>query len=82
MLIKPTVIEKPSGAADATKAFLKDNVQDKFNLHEAMDITRTNRAERAASLLAELNPSGTNNLFNTKFDYDWIPHTPRKELDD
>ncbi len=82
VLIKPTVIEKPSGAADATKAFLMDNVQDKFNLHEAMDITRTNRAERAASLLTELNASGTNNLFNTKFDYDWIPHTPSKELDD
>ncbi len=73
VLIKPTVIMSPAGASEATRGFLRENMRDKVNLHEAMGQTRQKRAENADSLLKEENPEGEKTLINEKRDLNWIP---------
>ena len=78
VLVRPTIIEKPAAASGASRNFLRDNMRDKINLHEAMDATRTNRAERAESILAEPDPAGTSAIIDRELDFNWIPGTGRE----
>ncbi len=73
VLIKPTVVLTPSGANKATRGFLRDNVQDRRNLHEALEKTRQQRRSNAEKALAEPNPEGTNTIVNTIQDLKWMP---------
>ncbi|MCR5751866.1 MAG: hypothetical protein K6G91_07880 [Kiritimatiellae bacterium] len=73
VLIKPTIVLTPSGANKATLDFLRDNLQDRRNLHEAFEKTRGARRESADRKLAEENPEGTNTVINTKMDLEWMP---------
>ena len=78
VLIKPTVVLTPSDANRATRDFLRDNVQDRLNLHEAFELTRANRAARAEQVLAEPAPDGTNTLSAAEFDLEWMPSWKKK----
>lgn len=73
VLIKPTVVLTPSGANKATRGFLRDNVQDRRNLHEALEKTRLQRRSNAEKALAQPNPEGTNTIVNTIQDLEWMP---------
>lgn len=85
VLIKPTVVLTPSAAARASGEFLRDNVQDGRNLHEAMERTRALRRENAARKLSTPEPAGTNTVVNADLDIDWMPkrrNATRNETDD
>ena len=73
VLIKPTVVLTPSGANKATRGFLRDNMQDRRNLHEALEKTRLQRRSNAEKALAQPNPEGTNTIVNTIQDLEWMP---------
>ena len=73
VLIKPTVVRTPAGAGRATGDFLLDNVQDRVNLHEAMEKTRLKRRESAGRKLSEESPDGTNTVVNATIDLEWMP---------
>ena len=73
VLIKPTVVLTPGAAGKASRDFLRDNVQDKRNLHEAMDKSRELRRESAEKKLSEPNPSATNTVVNAGVDLEWMP---------
>ena len=75
MLIKPTVVLTPAGANKATLDFLRDNVQDKRNLHEVFEQTRGQRRSNAENALAEPDPEGTNTVMNAYEDIKWMPTT-------
>ncbi|MBR0067350.1 MAG: hypothetical protein IJQ00_07120 [Kiritimatiellae bacterium] len=75
VLIKPTVVLTPAGANKATLDFLRDNVQDRRNLHEVFDKTRGQRRANAEKALAEPNPEGTNTVMNAYEDIKWMPTT-------
>ncbi|MBR1588196.1 MAG: hypothetical protein IJ658_07715 [Kiritimatiellae bacterium] len=75
VLIKPTVVLTPAGANKATLDFLRDNVQDRRNLHEAFEQTRGQRRANAEKSLAEPNPEGTNTIINAYEDVKWMPTT-------
>lgn len=89
VLIRPTVISEASGAAGATAEFVRDNVQDKRNLHEALEKTREQRRANAERRLSETNPEGTNTLINAEIENKWIPtsfkgmrHFANEEMED
>ena len=73
VLIRPTVVKTPSGANKATMDFVRDNVQDKRNLHEALEKTREQRRANAERRLSEANPEGTNTIINAEIDTHWMP---------
>ena len=73
VLIKPTVVLTPGAAGKASRGFLRDNLQDRRNLHEAMDRTREQRRANADKALATPNPEGTNTIINAELDLEWMP---------
>ena len=75
VLIRPSVIHEASDASAATRDFVRDNVQDKTNLHEATDMTRQQRQAVSSAKLAEENPEGTNTIINAELDNRWVPST-------
>ncbi len=81
VLIKPTVVLSPSGANKASVDFLRDNVQDKRNLHEVMEKTRLQRREQAERKLAEEENANTNTVVSSGVDVKWMPTdlSPLKE---
>ncbi len=52
VLIRPTVVLTPAGAGTAAREFVRANVQDPRNLHEAMGKTRAERRANAEKALA------------------------------
>ena len=77
VLIKPTVVLTPAGANRATLDFLRDNVQDRRNLHEVFEQTRGQRRSNAEKAFAEPNPEGTNTIINAYEDIKWMPTNDR-----
>lgn len=68
---------------------MRDNVQDKRNLHEALEKTREQRRANAERRLSETNPEGTNTLINAEIENKWIPtsfkgmrHFANEEMED
>ncbi|MGN0855108.1 MAG: type II secretion system protein GspD [Kiritimatiellia bacterium] len=77
VLIKPTVVLTPGAAGRASRGFLRDNLQDRRNLHEAMDRTREQRRANADKALATPDSEGTNSLVNAALDFEWLPTRER-----
>ena len=79
VLIRPTIIEKPAATQDASRAFVKGAVQDKINLREALDISRTNRLDSAEAAIAEPPAENPNDIINKNLDFNWIPGRSENE---
>lgn len=77
VLIKPTVVLSPAGANKATLDFLRDNVQDKRNLHDVFEKTRAKRRAAAGRKLSEKETKGTNTIINANWDLNWMPTNDR-----
>ena len=78
VMIKPTVIRAPAGAKSATDDYVRANLQDRRNLHEATGKAAERRTERAKAFLEEIEPSDDENLFNKEMDFEWVPQQRRR----
>ena len=74
VLIRPSIIMAPNGVSAASRSFILDNMQDKVNLREAIEISRTNRAARAERVLAEPDSKESADKANAAdADFEWMP---------